>query len=278
MGSRALVEWGILSECKDIDVISDLPTSFDNLYRGLPTDKELEVLLYKYQNKSCTIEGVDYVVPNPLILKAIYKASTVRDSAKYSERYSSIPGTLPDELEDFAKRRAEEISSYVKTKWFNKYNITRYVEHDTLHKWVKESPSYLKVVKDSIQPSETEWNKLTQSEKVDIIREEAFVLGLERYLLPFSTMNDDLSFLYASFLSEEAPIIDQFLGKVINKGALKDHAEFIRIWAEENVSLVRDGVTEWWVNTFMGLPEEFFTLLEDKNKKPILSNYSDGLS
>jgi hypothetical protein len=66
--------------------------------------------------------------------------------------------------------------------------VEKMIKHDDIHKLVmmNDVPMYtlIKINDESAMCSQDLWNKLTQNQRLDNIREEAMTLAMERYLLP----------------------------------------------------------------------------------------------
>lgn len=56
-------------------------------------------------------------------------------------------------------------------------------DHDFLHTLIAEVPAYTKILKDGaeVELDENKWNNLSFEEKCDVVREEAYVMAIERY-------------------------------------------------------------------------------------------------
>ena len=74
-----------------------------------------------------------------------------------------------------------------KQDFFNK-SVKREYDHDYLHELVKHEdvPLYKKILKDNhdILPSEKKFNNLSFEQKINLAREEVYVIALERYIIP----------------------------------------------------------------------------------------------
>jgi len=58
--------------------------------------------------------------------------------------------------------------------------LNRRINHDDLHKMVNPNPTYLKII-DGVTPIKEKFYNLTESDKIEVLFEEAFVISLERY-------------------------------------------------------------------------------------------------
>lgn len=61
-------------------------------------------------------------------------------------------------------------------------NALKKYDHDHLHTLINPSPTYLKVLKDGseVEPDENKFNNLSHQEKLDLVREEVYVMAYER--------------------------------------------------------------------------------------------------
>lgn len=61
-------------------------------------------------------------------------------------------------------------------------NALKKYDHDFLHTLINPSPTYLKVLKDGsdVEPDEDKFNLLSHQEKIDLVREEVYVMAYER--------------------------------------------------------------------------------------------------
>lgn len=79
--------------------------------------------------------------------------------------------------------------------FFNKYKVSRVVPHDSIHQGMAyfDSPLFLKLKRDinSAEVCEDLFNSLSYDDRVKCIQEEAFVLALERIIIP--KRNSDLT-------------------------------------------------------------------------------------
>jgi hypothetical protein len=68
----------------------------------------------------------------------------------------------------------------VESDQFFNDKVKREIEHDELHKLINPTPTYTSIV-DGVIPSIDKYNKLSDSDKIELLFEEAFVISCERY-------------------------------------------------------------------------------------------------
>lgn len=156
------------------------------------------------------------------------------------------------------RRRVEKS----KNKFFNKYQIPRYFEHDYLHTLIVKNPKYLEVLKDDgVSICKERFNNLKDSDKVSLILEEAFVLALERELIPILKKNPYfVKKITADFVKTNTSntIAQKWISRLSISGKLKDHPEFIAEWALKNYNLILVDLEKKWNTYFENLPIEFW--------------------
>lgn len=57
------------------------------------------------------------------------------------------------------------------------------IPHDDIHKLIVKIPTYMKILKDNceVEPCEIKFNNLSHKEKLELVREEIYVMAWERY-------------------------------------------------------------------------------------------------
>jgi hypothetical protein len=167
---------------------------------------------------------------------------------------------------DVAVARELEVKHRVekqKSEFFNKYNITRYFEHDYLHTLIKDTPTYTKLLKDNhpVEIDQDKFNKACQEERIALIREECFILALERDFIPkvkkapFLVRVFAKQFLQVEISSDPALL---WLSRLSVPGRLKDHDEWAAKWAMKNYKDIANGFEQWWKESFERIPVEFW--------------------
>ena len=58
--------------------------------------------------------------------------------------------------------------------------VKRKINHDKLHEMINPSPTYLKMIKNGVEPNIDLYNNLSENDKKELLFEEAFVIALER--------------------------------------------------------------------------------------------------
>ena len=108
--------------------------------------------------------------------------------------FKSLPSKYHDlfyALKDFWKEKHKEkkkIRLAVTKKQFFNEKVSRKYDHDFLHEVVKynDEPMYKKCLKDGheVLLDENKFKKLSKREKLQLCREEIYVIALERFLIP----------------------------------------------------------------------------------------------
>jgi hypothetical protein len=172
-----------------------------------------------------------------------------------------IPACLQELCQLREKEVIERVESQRKDKFFNKYDIPRYIEHDKLHEYVSNDPAYKKILLNSVDICENKFYKLPLDVKVRLIREEAFVLALERQLIPHIRKTKYLvNWLCHKFqrVENSSDPAYRWLSRLSVPGHLKDHPIFLANWAKMCYTNINTGYNKWWKETFHRLPKEFW--------------------
>lgn len=73
-------------------------------------------------------------------------------------------------------------------EFFDQYDVTRFYEHDELHEWVKhyDVPMYRMLKHDATKAlcDRMLFNELSYEQQLNTVREEAYVIALERIIIP----------------------------------------------------------------------------------------------
>jgi hypothetical protein len=110
-------------------------------------------------------------------------------------KYKAAGAELNDELHDVAYREWEKLYGKKKANlnaepgdFFNA-SVTRIYDHDSIHESIAYTPGkplFSKILRDDskIAVSREKFQKLTEIEKLQLVREEVFATALERQLIP----------------------------------------------------------------------------------------------
>lgn len=84
------------------------------------------------------------------------------------------------EIHGEPKRSKLKMSS---KEFFERNVLDLETDHDYLHTLLKDVPTYTKILKDGeeVDVCEEKFNKLSFKEKIDLVKEEVYVMGYERY-------------------------------------------------------------------------------------------------
>lgn len=126
--------------------------------------------------------------------KHIHDLHTLKAIAPYSERHPFI-----SELITLHRKCTEERIGRLKTPKFNGVSkddffdnyVKKFYEHDDIHQVMahKERPMYTYMQRNpsSVECSKDLWDKFTDQEKIWCVLEEAYVIALERHIIPTMT-------------------------------------------------------------------------------------------
>lgn len=196
-------------EPKDIDIAVEST-------EGLKTTREVEYLenpiLFKHIS-----DGQKYIDPNMLLtLKMSHLFFNINwDKHMWDVQFLLKKGCqydynllleLYDYWKDFHPRHRRSNLNMTKDEFFtNAINYDEH-EHDHLHTLINPEPTYQKILVDGkdVEISEDKFNGLSLNEKLDVVREEVYVMAYERYknkhyLIAYSKM-------LKKFIMQHAPI------------------------------------------------------------------------
>jgi hypothetical protein len=279
IGSRALEKYGRLKGRKpaDWDVISK--ATKDRIFFGgqvvefsAASDQEnpTNAFIYLY-SMYMGVEEVDTpagkAVVAPLeVLKTLKIASApYLQKAKHSWDLRQLDDIeLPAVLQRVAQVRAREIEERVerqKQAFFGKYDIERHLEHDRLHTFINPVPTYTKVLADAVNIDRERFLSLSLTDQVSVLREEALVLALERELIPQVVKIPSLAPVFYNKFARVHDSTDpaiRWLSRLSVPGKLKDHPDWLAIWADEASDVLLDGYDEWWQDKLAQLSKDFW--------------------
>jgi hypothetical protein len=87
-------------------------------------------------------------------------------------------------------------------------NALKEYDHDYLHTLINPSPTYQKILKEGseVEPDEEKYNKLSHQEKLDLVREELYVMAYER--LAGRDYRVAYSWMLKKFIMNHAPMYE----------------------------------------------------------------------
>lgn len=87
-------------------------------------------------------------------------------------------------------------------------NALKTYDHDYLHTLINPTPTYQKILKDNaeVEPDEVKYNQLTHAEKIDLVREELYVMAYER--LAGRDYRVAYSWMLKKFIMHHAPMYE----------------------------------------------------------------------
>ena len=59
--------------------------------------------------------------------------------------------------------------------------VKRKIDHDELHRLINPTPTYLKMIENGVTPNEDLYRSITETDRIEVLFEEAFVLAIERF-------------------------------------------------------------------------------------------------
>jgi hypothetical protein len=281
IGSQALDHYGRLKNRKPYDwdlltldedrsikhnqVVLDMVSTHKE-----PTNK----IIYEYCLKHAKEQKespLGLVLVAPLeILKVLKLASFPVEKEKHYWDLEELKDVeLSKELLELVEERTKEtvlrVSSQ-KDKFFNKYNVKRFFEHDQLHLYVSPTPAYLRVLDsdDATTPNEAKFSGISLQMKKRIVWEECLVLGLERSLIPQVKAAPMLIEVAVERFQEASTTSDPalaWLGRLAHRGKLKDHPDWLADWVKLNYQELFSGYAKWWEESVHNLPKEFWAKL-----------------
>lgn len=274
IGSRALDAYGRLK--------NRLPDDWDFLYEG-PQKKMgkaeyydaregTNVELFEYsltysEKKVKTPYGTAIVAPLE-VLKLLKLSSIPVEKAKHEWDLKQLEDVeIPKYLNKTLQNRFVETEKRVKLqkdRFFNKYHVPRIMEHDELHKYVNPSPLYLEALSDPVTVSQDKFLSLSRDKQIGIVREEMFVLALERNLIPEVVSKPHLVNVLVEKFSKVEKSNDYaylWLSRLSIPGKLKDHPNWLAVWVSDHYNLIIEGLDDWWKAKILNLSEDFWTKL-----------------
>jgi len=177
-------------EAKDVDIIykgenkPDVKIQFNN------KDIRIELLrndvLYDYLSKNELTGDVILTLKCSHIFWDINWDKHIHDICFLFDKGHKIINTLFYDLYNYwniehGKNKRSDLKM-TKDDFFDNALNSPY-DHDTLHTYLKEVPTFTKILKDGeeVEVSEEKFKLLTFNEKVDLVQEEVYVMAFERY-------------------------------------------------------------------------------------------------
>jgi len=209
IGSQALKQFfpNLKREPKDFDYLVEtkMPTNNQN---GIVEEYHENPVLFKYLSENELTPDVLYTLKVSHIFWDIFWDKHMFDIVFLKENGAKLIRPLFDELYEYwnvfhTKNKRSNLDMSAKD-FFN--NALKTYNHDLLHTYITPNPTYFKVLKDGaeVDVDENKFNNLTFDEKVDLVREEVYVMAFERLF------NRDYRVAYAwmlkKFIREHAPM------------------------------------------------------------------------
>jgi len=188
IGSRAIksIFPDFTREPKDFDFLVEKKLPTEHIDNTIYEYHENPVL-FKYITENIK-QGVSadvlYTLKVSHIFWDIFWSKHMYDIVFLQEHGAKLIRPLFDELyaywNDFHGENKRSVLDMASKDFFN--NALTTYDHDVLHTYINTTPLYLKVLKDGadVDVSEEKFNKLTFDEKLDLAREEIYVMAFER--------------------------------------------------------------------------------------------------
>jgi hypothetical protein len=95
---------------------------------------------------------------------------------------------LYDHWKDIYGERSQSNQDLSQEEFFNDY-LSREIHHDQVHLWINQNPVYKKILlgDGSVNICEDKFLTLSSEEKLNVIREEVYVLSFERWRSEYTT-------------------------------------------------------------------------------------------
>jgi len=199
---------------------------------------------------------------------------------KHREDLKLLDGvTLPQSLAFLLTARTLETKARVakqKSKFFNRYEVPRFMEHDSIHKHItkyfnKNAPAYELIVsnplisEDGYTPHEGMFNMLLEEDKFQVCLEEVLALCLERWVnkryaqgMNFLTLRDRFS-----RVKKSTDPLFHTLDRLSEEGLVKDHPSFLCKYIQENRPLLRETLREIALPLINSLPNSYWAEIRD---------------
>lgn len=187
------------------------------------------------------------------------------DKAKHTWDLEVLEDISIEGFEYILNVRKDEVKkrvAYQKKNFFNKYKgVTHYVDHDWMHSLINPSPIYLKTLKNAVDACEDRFNRLTEQERLDLVREECLVLALERDLIPRIKKAPFLvKVLVRDFMQTNTSNTSamRWLSRLSIESKVKDHPPWVTKWTAANNNFIMQGLDSWWKEKLNNMPVEFW--------------------
>ncbi len=171
---------------KDLDIFS---SNHDRFSSSIVEGKIVEIIpapIWWDHKKYATIEEI-------ITLKSSHIFWTPRSRQKHINDIEFLLGKeyqidhgmfyrLYDHWKSLYGERSQSDQNQSQDEFFDDY-LSREVHHDQVHLWINPSPVYKKILvgDGSVNISEEKFLTLTYEERLDVVREEVYVLSFERW-------------------------------------------------------------------------------------------------
>jgi hypothetical protein len=185
IGSRAIKSLfpDFTREPKDYDYLVETkqPTKREG---DLVEEYHVNPVLYNYVSQNGINADVLYTLKVSHIFWDIFWAKHMFDIVFLKEHGAKLIRPLFDELYEYwnqfhGKNQRSDLTMSAESFFDNA--LTKY-DHDVLHTYINPTPTYFKVLKDGaeVEVSEDKFNLLSDEDKMQLVREEVYVMAFER--------------------------------------------------------------------------------------------------
>lgn len=203
IGSKAFNYWFGENRENDFDIVTDEQIDSNPSLKVdvAPNDLPLFTVCERYNSgKTLDTPIGPAIIVSPVGLMLIKRSHLHRpiEFSKHIRDYHFLKQRLePDSeygilLETLTAKTKEKYGDKTpklnksKQEFFDDY-VTKIYDHDDIHRWTcyYDEPIYerLKSNKTTVWCEKSKWNELSHDDKIKCVREEAFVIAIERYLL-----------------------------------------------------------------------------------------------
>ena len=241
VGSRALPNNTLLRKLNDYDIwqfgseskteilkINGKTIELKTVPRGKGTTSEILELAETSDWPETSVEHLKVKIA-PVWLCALLKLSHIDYVFKSKHKddlsvFSNRKVTIPKEYVDLLSRRIQETEARVKSESFFDDNVTRIIDHDKIHTYVADSLRKGKVLyKDALLDETTisheKFKNLSYITQLNILVDEAIVLGIEREIIPRIMKG----YTPIAVWAQRARFFSKWLEKLSSDGAVAKH-------------------------------------------------------
>lgn len=192
---------------KDLDYVVETPTA-STIINGIREEYHVNPILFEYVKKHGIDANVFYTLKVSHIFWDINWSKHMYDIVFLKEHGAKLIKGLFDDLYAYWNQyHGENMRSKLDMTADDFFDnaLTKY-DHDILHTYITPTPTYFKVLKDGadVDVSEEKFNLLSYEDKLNLAREEVYVMAFER--LFNRNYRVAYNWMLKKFIMEHAPI------------------------------------------------------------------------